>query len=243
MAQSQAEAFADLKADLSALTAEMVGGAWDLASPHNEDKILGWLDQILPVVEAAQRQMVRLTDAYLAALLDRSPIGLLPDPLIGAGPRGTPPAAVYRRPWIQLWAGLGEGKDFPEANRAARARLLATVEMDVSLSMSHAMRAAAEKDPSIGGFRRVVRGTCDRCAEREGEISSSSLLFPLHPSCACVGEPERRIPGGRQLPEKPISEVQEHGELGPILTYAGQSFADESQINTTPASAGEGGPR
>src|SRR4051794_3698889 len=80
---------------------------WQGLPSHDRVNLDQWLSEALPVVEAAQRQSVALTTAYLARALERQPVGLDVTALIGAAARNdTPPETVYERPFITLWSEL-----------------------------------------------------------------------------------------------------------------------------------------
>jgi hypothetical protein len=130
-------------------------------------------------------------------------------------------------------------------------RLRRQVETDLQLANTTAsqqvMYAAAEAE----GYRRVIhpelsqdgRGTCGLCIVASDRIYSRQELLPLHAGCHCGVLP---IIGGRdhgqtinrgdlsklyaaagstraeQLRETRVR-VDEHGELGPVLSYADQA--------------------
>jgi hypothetical protein len=189
-----------------------------------------WLSRVLPAVEASQRASVALTEAYLARSLERQPVGIPQNELIGAAVRnGTPPATVYERPFVTLWGGLGSGLDSEAAARKALARATSTAAMDVQLSM-RATADAVGLERGIYGFRRAAdAGACEFCRLVDGAYVKSASAFPLHNHCGCGLEPlASPHPLAAELPSGVA--VHEHGELGSVLTASGDYFTPESQI-------------
>ena len=98
---------AELKKTRQAV-ANHVERQWRALPDHRDDKIAGFLEGVLPVVEAGQARAVALTDAYLSSRLGLTgPVGLAVDKLTGAAVRnGVLPADVYTRPFVTVWAGI-----------------------------------------------------------------------------------------------------------------------------------------
>jgi hypothetical protein len=211
---------------------------WRHLAGHDEANLPDFYAQVLPLVEAGQRQTIALTEAYLARTLGRRPLGVSSAEVI-AGVRGeVEPREVYRRPFVTLWAGLGEGKLYAEASVAARARLVATIKTDLALAMTHAMREVGERDPEIEGFERVVRGTCDLCEDAAGTVTGTGSTMPIHPGCQCVAAPVQPLQPKKGAPPAipdssrgglVVAEVREHGELGPILVDRDEKFTTERE--------------
>lgn len=114
----------------------------------------------------------------------------------------------------------------------------------------------AAADTKIRGYRRIIHpelakeGTCGLCIAASGRIYKVGTLLPIHPGCHCTVLP---ITGS--LDSQVINEidyrqlyghagstaaeslrntrfrVDEHGELGPILSPADQPIRTESQAN------------
>jgi hypothetical protein len=136
-----------------------------------------------------------------------------------------------------------------------RGRLL--VDTDVSLAVreqSHEFMTKAKPTPI--GWRRVIHpelsktGTCGLCIVASHRVYSIEELQPLHDHCHCLPTPiyKGSDPGSvinkqdleRLYAEagstaaaalkKTRYEVNEHGELGPVLRVAGQRFRDPAQL-------------
>lgn len=219
-------------AQLRDAAAAGVGQAWDDLGSYDESDVDRFLSRATPVVAASQAHAVALTDAYFAAETGRSPLGLPLDSLTGAGARnGTPPADVYRRPFVQVWAALAKGTLWADAVSAGGARVASAASTDVQLSMRAASREIGLRDGRITGFRRVLSGkSCALCASASTRTYSRGDLLPIHGNCDCTVAPiiGRRDPGARSpqpvQQDGPAPAVHEHGELGPVLTDADHEF-------------------
>lgn len=237
-----AEAQILLQARLRGLTESAVARLWAALPSYHEHNVDQWLTQVIPLVEAAQRQSVHLTDAYLARATERQPVGADADKLIGAYVRnGTPPEEVYRRPFVTVWSSLDAGNGLAAAVSAGRARATSTAAMDVQLSMRSTLMAVGEADSLILGYRRVPdAGACEFCRAAAGQRYTTGQLMPLHNRCGCgvdvITEANRGDFSGK--PENDLSvvregvhaAVREHGELGPVLVDGTQHFTDEHEL-------------
>lgn len=203
---------------------------WNSLPGHDRVNLDQWLSEALPVVEAAQRASVNLTQAYLARSLETQPAALDPSLLIGAAARnGTSPEEVYTRPFVTLWSELKEGKLWNEAAAMGLDRATSSAATDVQLSMRETLTRVGEAESRIVGYERVAdSGACAFCQEVDGAFLLSGEPMPLHSGCGCgveAVEGERRIP--TPLPEG--VGVVEHGELGPTLVDPSQHFMDEAE--------------
>jgi hypothetical protein len=235
------------QARLRKLLGRVITQTWGDLPGHDRANVDEWLSRVLPAVEASQRASVALTNAYLARSLERQPVGVPQEELIGAAVRnGTPPATVYERPFVTLWGGLGSGLDWAEASKKALGRATSTGAIDVQLSMRAAAEAVDRVDQNMFGYRRVAdAGACQFCKEVDGAYvkGSSGFVYALHNHCGCGLEPlTEPHKGAVELPDGtevrpyaygPLNEnvaVELHGELGPVLTKPGDHFTTESQI-------------
>jgi len=231
----------EAEARLRAGTVDAVKRAWAAMPAYNRENLDEWLSIVLPIVEAAQRQSVSITDAYIAMAVDKSAFGVNYDDVTGAAVRnGTPPETVYERPFVTVWAALGNGQEMKDALSAGLARATTAAAMDTQL----AMRATADKLQSsangIYGYQRVAdAGACEFCQAVDGAYvkGSSGFVMALHPECGCglevLTEPHRgavRLPDGtkiRAYQHGPLTKdvaVHDHGELGPLLGSPDHNF-------------------
>src|SRR5262245_59559383 len=83
---------------LRELTKQGLTRIWWALPGHDKVNLDQWLSECLPLVEAAQRASVALTDSYISRSLERPPVGIDPAEVIGAAVRaGTSPEEVYTR--------------------------------------------------------------------------------------------------------------------------------------------------
>jgi len=185
-----AERYRDALIDVRRRVSTRVERNWRDLGSWDEADVGRFLARTLPVVDAGQRRTVALTDAYLARVTRTRAVGLLPDDLTGAAVRnGTPPADVYRRPFVQLWSALSNGAQFMDAMNAAGVRAAQSASTDVSLSMrasADAFDAQAEFESRIVGWERVLDpDACAFCATASTQRYRSANLDPLHANCQC----------------------------------------------------------
>lgn len=249
MAESRsqlAEAHIEGQARLRRLVEDSLTRTWTDLPGHDRANVDEWLSKVLPAVEASQRASVSLTNAYLARSLERQPVGVSQDELIGSAVRnGTPPATVYERPFITLWGGLEKGLEWADASKKALGRATGAGAMDVQLSMRATADAVQATSTGIYGYKRVADpGACEFCREVDGAYVKRANAYPLHNHCGCGLEPLREPhPGAVYLPDGtqvrfaaygPLFDdkvaVHEHGELGPLLTAPGDHFTSESEL-------------
>jgi hypothetical protein len=227
----------------------LVGQAWRNLGSWNRADVSRFVELAVPAVTSAQRASVHLTDAYLAQALFRRPLGVNPADLIGAAVRnGTPPETVYERPFVNVWSALKDGKPFEDAFRSGLARAQSAAAMDVQLSMRATAGAVQSADEGIYGYERVAdSGACEFCQEVDGAYVKSADAMPLHNHCGCGLEPLTApdahavfLPSGARIreyqngpllstPPPDTVAVHDHGELGPVLTGAGEHFTTEAQ--------------
>jgi hypothetical protein len=232
-----AEAHILLQAKLRGFTKQAIAEVWRSLPAHNTENLDEWVARVVPVVLAAQRQSVHLTDAYLARAMNREPLGVNPDDLIGAKVRnGTSPEEVYKRPFIATWAALGAGTALGAALDTGEARATSSGAMDVQLSMRATLTAVGGMDEQIVGYVRVPDGgACALCEALAGSFSSSDNLMPIHNNCGCGAEPVSRMVHTAGEPDMTFdgvtAAIRDHGELGPVLVDASQHFTSEHELH------------
>lgn len=203
---------------------------WNGLPGHDRVNLDQWLSEVVPMVEAAQRSSVNLTQAYLARSRETQPVALDPLLLVGAAARnGTKPEEVYTRPFVTLWSELKEGKLWNEAAAMGLDRATSSAATDVQLSMRETLTRVGEVESRIVGYERVAdSGACAFCQEVDGAFLLSGEPMPLHSGCGCgveAIEGERRVPS--PLPDG-VAIVQ-HGELGPVLVSPSDHFMNEAE--------------
>lgn len=231
MATALARAHIEAERRLRVLTVRGVERIWGDLPAYDKANLDEWLSKVLPLIEAAQRQSVALTDAYLARALERQPLGVNPNELIGAAVRnGTPPSVTYKRPFIELWSKLDAGVSFADASSAALARAQGMAAFDVQGAMARTAQAVGREDAQIQRWQRVANpGACIFCSELDGAVLLSEDALPIHNSCGCGIEPLTDAVAVTPLPRTVA--VENHGELGPILADPAHSFTSEAAIH------------
>jgi hypothetical protein len=226
-----------------------VARVWASLAGYDRKDVPAFLAVVVPLVLAAQRQSASLTDAYLARALDRRPVGIDFEQVIGAAVRGgTSPETVYERPFITTWTGLKDGKLFEDAYADGLDRATTAAATDVQLAMRATAAKVQDADGLFGFARRADADACPFCKLLDGAYVKRADAFPMHPHCGCGLEPlTEPHPGAVKLPDgtrireyqggplvaTPLPEgvaVHEHGELGPVLTDPEHHFTGEEAL-------------
>lgn len=218
-----------------------VVAAWTGLPGYDEQNVPEFLSKAVPVVDAAQRAAVSVTEAYIARAIGRRTIGVDAQRLIGAAVRnGTAPAEVYRRPFVTVWSALKDGTLYEDAVRAGLERASVAAETDVQLSMRQTLTEVARVDRTILGYRRVPdANACEFCRLVAGQRYRTDQLMPLHPRCGCsvdvITAENRHEFTGNPSNDLSVTEngvtaaVREHGELGPMLVDGADHFTTEAE--------------
>lgn len=226
---------------LRAFAAAGVTAAWAGLPSYDDTDLPTFVARSTAVVLAAQRASVALTEAYLARVIGRQPVGVNPERLIGAAVRnGTLPSEVYRRPFVTVWKALKNGTAYEDAVHAGLHRATTAAQTDVQLAMRQTLAMVGQADPVILGYRRVPdAGACAFCRLVAGQRYRTDQLMPIHPHCGCgvdvitaenrhefAGKPENDL---NVTKDGVTAAVEEHGELGPLLVDGADRFTAEAQ--------------
>lgn len=159
-------------------------------------------------------------------------------------------ASVYGRVADTVRLQVARGADLDQAVTMGLQRADTMVRWDTSLARREQWRQSLAANPQAIGWRRVIHpelsrgGTCGLCIAAADRIYSIETLSPLHGRCHCTVAPVTRTadPGGTLNNEdlKSVYEsakstyaadlkrvqysVQQHGELGPVLTDRTDNF-------------------
>lgn len=157
---------------------------WGSLGSWRDTDIDRFVELVVPRVRAGEIQVAQLTDAYLAAVLESSPVGLVD---MGGLRGGVSPDEVYRRPAVTLYDSLSRGVPFEEAQRQATRRLTNLVATDLQLAMTHQARAAMSEAGGPRMFQRTLTGSenCALCAIASTQRYWVEDLLPIHPGCDC----------------------------------------------------------
>jgi len=163
---------------------------------------------------------------------------------------------VHARPAEAFRRAIATGADEDTARQAAVRRASGLVVSDLVLTERNAQQTRMATR-GVVGYRRVIRpelsrtGTCGLCIAASDRIYKVGTLMPIHPPwCKCkmmpvVGDDDP----GRSLNEADLKRlyegagstaaadlkrtrytVDEHGELGPLLTKRGQRFRGPDRV-------------
>lgn len=226
---------------------------WGAMPDYRDAAVEAMIAAIVPRVIAGQLRTAELTRAYLARCADELgwKAALPPvDADEATGARGVPAEVVYRRPAVDVYTALKNGKPLDQAVSEGATRLEQLIGGDMQLAKTHQARASMGAYPAQGSYyRRVLTGreSCGLCVVASTQRYHKADLLPIHPGCDCnvqplpaaladsqVIDPERleqvhaiaeeRLGaldrGGRDPDYMRMLRVEHHGEYGPTLTWA-----------------------
>ena len=164
-------------------------GAWRDADADR------FVAQAVPLLQGSQRALAGLTAAFIA---EQAAAGLrrtvappgLPDSEVLELRAGIDAEAVYRRPFVELYTALKQGKSMTDGLRLGRVRLAEIAEMDMQQTYSRASRAALRALPAADRprfWRRVLTGleNCALCVVASTQRYTVEDLSPIHGGCDC----------------------------------------------------------
>lgn len=169
---------------------DTVEALW-LASPDYRDEDIDKLvARLVPIIQAGELSMARLTSVYLArqsvllhggtyspAAVDAKEINNL---------RKVPAREVYRRPAHTLYTALAAGKTLEAAKAEGLHRLMKMAATNLQMAKVH----QANKSLTHSGakyFRRRLSGNenCDLCEMATKHYYKTGDLAPIHDDCDC----------------------------------------------------------
>lgn len=223
-----AEAHIEAQRRLREFAENAIATVWHRLPGYDEEHVDPFVASIAPIILATQRQSVSVTDAFLAAALQRRPLGVPREEASGSAARaGAEPEHVYRRPFVTVWTALQAGTEWEQAVAQGLNRARSIAATDVQLAMRRTLQSVGERDEGLMGFKRVANpGACSFCLTVNGAQFRKQDPMPLHPLCGCGVEPVPYARGARFKPD-PMPEgvaVRDHGELGPTLGDPSHSF-------------------
>lgn len=232
---------------------QFVRGTWGGIEQMRDADVDRFVKRVIPVVTGGQRNIASLTDAYLAAV-ERStfgsptrPLGVPANLVTTDAMRGVPAVQVYRRPAVTVYTALSKGVPFDTAMQSGLARALEISSTDLQLARTHTMQYIGSKNDRIVGYRRVPGGgnVCELCDEASTQRYHVEDLMPIHPGCSCGVEPIFGTDDpGQVIDQDKLDDiksaredaganvaVQDHGEIGPMLTVSGQTFTGPDDLD------------
>jgi len=171
---------------------------------------------------------------------------------------GVDTSMVYRRPFVDMRTALSKGKNVSEAIEAGARRANSLASTEVQLARRGAGLKARSANDNIVGYVRTLTGleNCGLCYVASTQRYTRGNLLPIHPGCDCGEMPiygnqdpgqvindirleaahenvQQRFGisdrGGREIDYRKI-QIQEHGEMGPVLTVRGNSFSGTDNL-------------
>ncbi|MFG3014295.1 hypothetical protein ACGFZB_28530 [Streptomyces cinerochromogenes] len=181
------------------------------------------------------------------------------DAVTGKALRGVDPVDVYERPFKQLWTALSEDTSFDDALDQGTHRLETLIKTDLQLARTHTVREVAADMPRFKYTVRELQGEydCALCIVASTQRYLKKDLAPIHPGCDCLVKTvtadydpgqvidEQKLEqihdavaaalgdfdrGGRAFDYRKILVANQHGEIGPVLGFAGQRFTGPDDI-------------
>lgn len=184
------------------------------------------------------------------------------DKVTGTALRGVDPVDVYERPFQQVWTALSNGEPFDVALDRGTSRLESLVKTDLQLARTHTAREVTAQQPGVEYTIREPIGeyNCALCLVASTQRYRKKNLLPIHPGCDClVKTVKSSYDPGQVIDEDRLNAIHAaveaatgksdrsaravdyrklivqhtHGEIGPVIGFAGQKFTGPSDINPT----------
>lgn len=222
-------------------TQRAVTEVWNRLGSYRDYDIPTFISRTQPIVQAGQSRAVSLTAAFTSKRLGVAPVGISFDQVRLQVRNGLPAEQVYRRPFITTWSSLAgdESLDRAVSNGAIRAGSISA--MDVLLASTAAMaiygfmssRSGSGAGRVYGWVRESALDCCDYCAELDGVVTGPSDPMPVHNNCNCSASPlasrsdlqdARNASRSASADREDITSVEQHGELGRVVTKRGENF-------------------
>lgn len=161
---------------------------WNGLGSWRDADIDRFVSLIVPRVLAGQVTIARLTDTYLARVLEVAPLGTVD---VATLRNGVTPDEVYRRPATSMYTALASGATFTDALKTGADRLVNLVLTDAQLAMQHQARRTLLGSSGADAFRRTLTGreNCALCMIASTQRYWKGDLLPIHPACDCGVEP------------------------------------------------------
>lgn len=257
--EQQVDAFAVSRSLLAAQAVgaadELVSGFGDW---YDTAAIRELCKAIVARVRGSQKQTAAITDAYLSRVASGmtgrriAPVGTID---VRDLRQNVTAEGAYGRVADHYRWRVSEGDEPDVAQLAAVNRAKVVAETDTDLAF-RAMANSFMEERNASGYRRIIRperstyGTCGLCVVAADRVYTKSELLPIHNRCKCTvlpiigdNDPGRELnrddlkaiykaAGGTERKKLQATRVtiNEHGELGPILTRKGDEFRDPKQV-------------
>ena len=214
-----------------------------------------------PLVLGGMKVTAQLTTASVAAQTGQEQIESLGLEELAGLRDGVTPSHVLARPAVRARTMLADGATTLQAFESADWLLNLLIATYMQLAFTHQSQRSMAGS-GVQFYQRIPRtsGACMLCLIASTQRYRVKDLMPIHPGCHCVSGP---LPPGRHslvLDQDLLDRVhaavadagfnanssakgyqhlvavQQNGELGPVLTRAGQHFTgpDDIRLNTRP---------
>lgn len=222
-------------------TQHAVTEIWNRLGSYRDYDIPTFISRTQPIVQAGQSRAVSLTAAFTSKRLGVAPVGISFDQVRLQVRNGLPAEQVYRRPFITTWSSLSDDESLDSAvsNGAVRAGSISA--MDVLLASTAAMaiygfmssKSGSGAGRVYGWVRESAADCCDFCDVLDGVVTGPSEPMPVHNNCNCSASPlasrsdfrEARDASRTAAADRDdITVVEQHGELGRVISKRGENF-------------------
>ncbi len=194
--------FEVLTGEHRAQLAEITGGStrsmlslWQILDPYDLDGTFdAWFEAVKIVVSGDRELSTQAAVDYLAKIRAEFGLEQFPAESPVRMPDGTVRSRV-RSVIVGIKEASGRGVDPVAATADALAVATGVVQEMVLHASRTSVSRTAVRDPSMGGWRRIGRGTCAFCAmliSRGAVYNSLSVRFASHRHCRCSVEPALR---------------------------------------------------
>ena len=212
--------------------------------------VQGSQSQVASLTAAYQARVLREVDVNV-------PMVMLPREQIAA-PRAVDPEVVYQRPATVLYTSLSRGSTMTTAVIAGFDRLRSIVQTDLQL-VKVAQSDLSLSRGGVTLYKRRLTGleNCDLCSIAASNTYSVGNLMPIHNGCDCTveaiqvgGRPSQTVElnltdkthghvaeleavaddGGSAAAYRELTEVSEHGEIGPYLRWRSDNFTGPNDL-------------
>lgn len=190
-------------ADVRSRVLSFAQRSWNGLGSYRDADAERLIAALVPRVEAGQKRVAELTDAYLSRLaasqLGSSIVRGSVAPVATEDLRGVPADAVYRRPFASTYSSLSNGETVTKAIGAGAERLTDLVSTGLQLAKTHSARQAMSRT-GVELFQRTLTGreNCALCVIASTQRYHKGNLMPIHPGCDCgiktfIGHPDKQV--------------------------------------------------
>lgn len=251
------DAASQARKSISDQVAEFLRRLWAALSVqdrYNDARVAEFTAQAAQIVQQGRVATADVTDAYLSEVFDLMGLKMPTVALdITHQPRGIPLEEEMLRGIKDFRRLRAAGVDELVASERGLVRDLKIADYDLNMAMRDASHQRLSK--STRGFRRVIRpelsrtGVCGLCIAASHRVYRSDVLLPLHANCKCEVLPVAGLDPGRLVNDADLRmvydavdsntrdklkqarfQVNEHGQLGPVLSVHGLPFRGPSDV-------------